>query len=133
MGKTLSYQGQLRAEKIEKLKELQKILPVYTHPYLDSMRVDYQPNTLIAYARDLITFFEYLKDNNPSLESVEIKDIPIEVLDQLSVQDIIEYRNYLSYTKDKHANQASSIARRLAPLRGFFESANDLGYCIYGS
>ena len=128
MSKSLSYQSQLRADKIEKLKELQKVLPVYTHPYLDSMRVDYQPNTLIAYARDLITFFSYLKDNNPTLKDVELKDIPLNVLDSLSVQDIIEYRNYLSYTKGKHSNQPSSIARRLAPLRGFFESANDLGY-----
>ena len=30
------------------------------HHYLDDMVIDYQINTLVAYARDLITFFEFI-------------------------------------------------------------------------
>lgn len=130
VAKNSEYNRELRAKKLDKLKELQQVLPSYVQPYLDGMRVGYQPNTLVAYARDLITFFEYLKEMNPSFKDLEIKQIPLEILDELSIQDIIEYKNYLSYNngENKHSNQASSIERRLAPLRGFYVLANDMGF-----
>ena len=96
MAKNSEYNRELRAKKLDKLKELQQVLPSYVQPYLDGMRVGYQPNTLVAYARDLITFFEYLREMNPSFKDLEIKQIPLEILDELSIQDIIEYKNYLS-------------------------------------
>lgn len=125
MGKKSEFNEIHKKEKNLKFRELESILPTYVHPYLDSMLVDYQINTLIAYARDLITFFEFLSEMNPTLKGKEIKDIPESVLENLTIQDITEYRNYLSLHEGihEHSNQASSIERRMAPLRGFFNDA----------
>lgn len=129
MSKKSEYNENLKQEKTLKFRELEAILPVYVHPYLDSMVVDYQLNTLIAYARDLITFFEFLLEMNPTLKELAIKDIPESVLTELTMHDITEYRNYLSLNNGihEHSNQASSIERRMAPLRGFFQDAYATG------
>ncbi len=129
MGKKSEYNETLKKEKTLKFRELENLLPIYIHPYLDSMIVDYQINTLIAYTRDLITFFEFLLEMNPTLKNKEIKDIPASVLENLTIQDITEYRNYLSLNEGihEHSNQASSIERRMAPLRGFFNDAYTTG------
>jgi len=125
MAKKSEYQLNLKRTKHEKFKELRAKLPNYVHHYLDDMVIDYQINTLIAYARDLITFFEFLQENNPMYKNTPITDIPLSALESLTYQDITEYRNYLSsnYGIHEHSNQASSIERRLAPLRGFFADA----------
>lgn len=127
MGKKSEYNEYLKKEKYNKFKDLEHRLPTYVHPYLESMVIDYQINTLIAYARDLITFFEYLQEMNPTLKDVKINQIPEDVLKALTPQDIIEYRNYLASNNGiyEHSNQASSIERRMAPLRGFFADACD--------
>ncbi len=129
MGKHSEYNEILKKEKTLKFRELESILPTYVHPYLDSMLVDYQINTLIAYAHDLITFFEFLIDMNPTLKGKELKDIPPSILERLTVQDVTEYRNYLSFHDGihEHSNQSSSIERRMAPLRGFFNDAYATG------
>ena len=130
MSRTSDYVRKQKADILEKFNELRSLLPSFTHPYLDGMMVDYQPNTLVAYARDLLTFFKYLQEMNPALSKIEIRDIPIEAVDSLTAQDIIEYRNYLAYNagKNAHSNQAVSIERRMAPLRGFYSTAVELGY-----
>lgn len=127
MGKKSEYNENLRSKQYAKFKELQNKLPPYVHPYLNSLVVDYQMNTLIAYTRDLITFFEYLQEMNPILKCIDISQISELILEELKPQDIIEYRNYLSDNigLHKHSNQASSINRRMAPLRGFFADACD--------
>ena len=129
MGKTSDYNKKVRTDKLNTLQDLKSKLPSYVAPYLDGLMIDYQPNTMVAYARDLITFFQYLQEMNPALKDTEIKDIPLEVIDSLATQDIIEYRNYLAFNNgvNEHSNQASSINRKMAPLKGFFSSVHDLG------
>lgn len=129
MGKKSAYNENLKKERSMKFKELRNELPSYVHSYLDSMVIDYQINTLIAYARDLKTFFEYLQEMNPSLNGTPLNQISEDILNALTQQDIVEYRNYLSSNDGlyEHSNQASSIERRMAPLRGFFADACDNG------
>lgn len=122
MGKKSEYHEQLKREKYNKFKELENVLPKYVHFYLDEMVIDYQINTIIAYTRDLITFFEYLQENNPLLKEKPISNIPVDALNKLTAQDITEYKSYLASNSGTHihSNQASSIERKMAPLRGFF-------------
>ena len=129
MGKSSDYNRDQRAQKLKKFQELKATLPSYVQPYLDGLMIDYQPNTMVAYTRDLITFFQYLQEMNPSYKDKELKDIPMSAIENMTSQDIIEYRNYLAFNDgiNGHENQGSSIERRMAPLRGFFASAKDLG------
>lgn len=125
MGKKSEYQTNLKKTREKKFKELRNALPNYTHNYLDEMFLDYQINTLIAYARDLITFFEFIQEKNPLYANCTLEDIPLSALENLTHQDITEYRYYLASNlgRHTHSNQSSSIERRMAPLRGFFADA----------
>ena len=129
MPKGTTYSNEKKNEAMRKFKELRALLPHYTHFYLDSMVADYQPNTIVAYARDLITFFKYLKEAVPMLKELETKDVPLDIIENLTAMDILEYKNYLLHNdgENKHSNQASSVERRMAPLRGLCGVLFDTG------
>ena len=79
--------------------------------------------TKVAYAYDLITFFEYLHENNPMVKKMDMREMPITILDQLRPTDIEEYLFHLRvYSKDgvAHTNDERGIKRKLAALRSFY-------------
>ena len=51
---------------------------------------------------DLRTFFRYIITKNPSLQYMQVRDITIAHLEQLSVHDI---ESYLSYLKCYHPDE----------------------------
>lgn len=109
-----------------KLNEIKQTLPIYTHDFLEE-KASRNANTAVAYARDLLVFFNYLKNFSPQLSSVEVKDIPQEYLENLSFRDINEYQNFLDenhpeFTDEKgYSNSKTGIARKMSSLRGFFK------------
>lgn len=106
-----------------KLRELMKKLPRFTASFFISMESGTAARTRVAYAYDLITFFDYLKQNNPTIEKLDVRDIPITILDALRPMDIEEYLFHLRvYEKDgvAHTNDERGIKRKLASLRSFY-------------
>lgn len=130
MAQISEYNKALREKRKKKLKSLEKKLPVYVKPYLDEKELVSQINTVISYAYDLITFFSFLQEENPMAKDMDIKDIPPELLEELTFEDINEYQRYLSYNEGiyNHMNEDKGIARRMAALRGFFEFATTHHY-----
>lgn len=123
MGVESGYYKEKNKKQIAKLRILENELPPYAASYLNDKELSSQINTVVAYAYDLKTFFQFLVEMNPLLNKKIIKDIPIEFLENLSFEDINEYQRYLRYsynTKTKHNNDDRGIARRMAALRGFF-------------
>lgn len=109
-----------------KLEELKKNLPTYTYEFLDS-RALRNPNTAVSYAYDLIVFFQYLTEFCPPAKGLTYVDIPADLLDSLSFQDINEYQKYLSAkdvtiigSKDLQ-NNVNGIARKMSALRSFYK------------
>lgn len=124
MGADSEYNKKLHLKRLEKLHNLEAILPVYCMPFLDDKELTSQINTVISYAYDLITFFQFLKEKNPLLKTIaEIKDIELSLLDNLSFEDINEFQRYLSYNngENRHVNKEKGIARRMSAVRGFYE------------
>ena len=114
------YKDKSRNQKI-RLRELLSQMPSWSVDYIYSKEVTTQTSTLISYSYDLITFFKFIQDKNPMYKDVELKKIPLNVLDQLSSEDIIEYQRYLELNVDNdnfHENGKKAIARKMAPLRG---------------
>ena len=95
----LSYSEELDRNNIIKLRELLADLPYYCKDFFRGIEPRTESKTRIAYAYDLKVFFSYLLENNPSLKTKykEIRDISLEVLDELSVSDIEEYMEFLKY------------------------------------
>jgi len=126
MGKDSEFNKQKDLNYRYKLKDLKQILPSYTYEFLDE-KAQRNPNTAVSYAYDLRTFLIYLKEFCPAAKNYEIKDIPIEILNDLSFQDINEYQKYLN-AKDidivgekNLQNDIPGIARRMSALRTFYK------------
>lgn len=125
MGRNSDYYKEQRLKKQKKLQELKKGLPSYVLPYLDEKELNSQISTVVSYAYDLHTFFRYLLEYSPACRDMKTHEISIDVIKNLTFEDINEYQRYLSYSdsRETHVNSERGIARRMAPLRGFFQFA----------
>lgn len=123
MGKTKAYHENIDTTYDLKLRELMKKLPHFASQFFIAIGPETAARTRVAYAYDLITFFDYLQQNNPTLQKVDVRDLPVSVLDQLRPMDIEEYLFHLRvYEKDgvAHTNDERGIKRKLAALRSFY-------------
>ena len=90
--------------------------------YMEAIRGK-SKNTVQEYFFDLRTFLRYMLflHENKSLddfESIEIKNIPIEFIQNITLHDLYEF---LSYASSERLNNANSRARKVAALRSFFK------------
>lgn len=120
-----NYHDQVIIDNELKLRELQKSLPKFCGEFFRGIEPTTSSRTRIAYGYDLVVFFNYLKAENPSLKGMEIRDYPIDILDQITASDIEEYLEYLKYyvTEDgkEHTNAERGIMRKLACLRTLYK------------
>lgn len=122
----LSYNEQIDRENVIKLRNLCKDLPGYCKDFFRGIEPRTQSGTRIAYAYDLKVFFAYLHQTNLELnrKHSHIKEIPLEVLDQLQASDIEEYMEYLKYRNDDEKeviNKERGIKRKLSCLKSFYK------------
>ena len=120
----LSYSEETDKKNIQKLRSLLLELPPYCKDFFRGIEPNTQSRTRIAYAYDLNVFFTFLMNSNPSAQRFgEIKNIPIEFLDQLQPADIEEYMEYLKYRDEDGKeifNKDEGILRKISSLRSFY-------------
>lgn len=108
---------------IQKMRQVLKELPKFCGRFFKNLEDYTSSRTRLAYAYDIRLFFEFMHDNNSQLQKMEIKDFPLEILDQITREDIEEYLQYLSYyVKDgkEFMNNENGKERKLASLRSFY-------------
>ncbi len=118
-----NYHDQLDINNDLKLRQMLKDLPNFCMAFFRGIEPTTSSRTRIAYAYDLGIFFNFIKDNNPSFSNTEIKDLKISLLDEITVNDIEEYLDYLKiYSKDdsEHTNKEKGIKRKLSSLKSFY-------------
>lgn len=101
-------------------------LPVLLREFLNHIYVVKNKSTLTVdeYCLDNKLFLKYLKKNKAPLpsetkiEDVDIRDIDIEFLRNISLLDAYQF---LSYCKDERNNDSASRARKVASIRAFFK------------
>lgn len=121
--KNVNYHTQQNIENIQKMREVLETLPPFCKRFFRGISDTTSERTRLAYAYDIRVFFEYLHDNNKSLGSMDIRDFPLSLLEQLTREDIEEYMEYLSYyVKDgkEYTNDERGKKRKLAALRSFY-------------
>ena len=74
-----------------RLRKILEELPEFASRYFYANEFSLSARTRVAYAYDLRTFFRYIITNNPSLQYMQVRDITIAHLEQLSVHDIESY------------------------------------------
>ena len=82
------------------------------------------PKTVSEYYLDLRTFFRYIKKfkyseakNSENFKDIKIDDIDIQMVKSITLTDIYDYFNYLTYERK---NSSSTKARKISCLRSFF-------------
>lgn len=122
--KSMSYHDSVKNKNILKLRELQKKLPMFAREYFLGKDQLISSRTKIAYAYDLIVFFEYLHDSDdPRFSNEPITSYKTEKLDEITRNDILYYMEYLSYyEKDGkiYQNDERGKSRKLSTLKSFY-------------
>lgn len=122
MGRNSDFYKNKIDKQIDKFNELSDRLPVFVYDYLKEIRNHRQPSTLVAYAFDLLTFFEYLIQFNPLCRDMTPRQVPLEAMEHLTARDFDEYKDFLR-NKGSHSNSPQSISRKMTPVRGWYDYA----------
>ena len=122
--KEQSYQEQIDIKNTYKLRELVSTLPPFAKSYFRGNETRTSSRTRIAYAYDLNIFFRFLHKMNPIFQKIEVKEITLAQLEQLSPMDIEEYLDYVKVYEDEeqqiHTNKERGIMRKLSSLKSFY-------------
>lgn len=124
MGKDSEFYKDKKKAQTIRLRELLIQLPPCAVDYIHSKEVTSQVSTLVQYSYDLITFFTFMKDQNPVFRNKGPKEISVDLISKISPEDILEYQRYLELNVDRnhyHENGKKAIARKMSPLRGMFK------------
>ena len=117
------HDAQVR-DNIRKMRLVLDTLPSWLREYFRSIETNTSARTRLAYAYDIRMFFEFLKENNPSLKKTEIPDFKISILESIGRTDIEEYlENVTLYEKDGRTviNGERGKARKLSALRSMYK------------
>ncbi|MBQ9030343.1 MAG: tyrosine-type recombinase/integrase [Parasporobacterium sp.] len=119
-----SYHDQFSKETNLKIRELGKSLPAFCRYFFRGIEPTTQARTRLAYAYDLIVFFNYLKSETTLCEEKEIPDLTIQVLDKVTpgiIQDYLEYlKLYNNKDSEERTNSERGLNRKLASIRSFY-------------
>ena len=120
------YHDKKEIESIRKLRELKKELPAFMGDYFRGIDPHTTIKTQVAYAYDAKIFFDYVKSHNPSLKNMEVRKMPLQILEQFTIQDLEEYVEFLTYQEDEgeetylKRNHDSGLYRKVSSLRSLY-------------
>ena len=120
------YNEQVDIENIKKLRTMLSELPAFFKDFFRGIEPRTQSRTQIAYAYDIKIFLQFLLEENPSIKKSygSVTEIPISVLESLTVTDIEEYMVYLKYRDTdgkKISNKENAIKRKISTLKSVFK------------
>jgi integrase/recombinase XerC len=128
MQKSKNYHEQENRKNALKLRELINSMPEFVFEFFRGIEQTTSSRTRIAYAYDLRVFFDYLKTFHKVFKDKSTKDITVELLNDITPDDIELYLEYLNFyiTEDGHHNAVEHVnaerakSRKLASLRTFY-------------
>lgn len=118
-----NYHDIQNKQNIIKLRAILETLPPFCQDFFRGISDTTSTRTRLAYAYDIRVFFEFLHERNPVCAKMNICDIPIQILDQVTRMDLEEYLSYISYYEKEgieHTNTERGKARKLSALRSFY-------------
>ena len=86
-----SYSDEQDIKNIKKMREVLSGLPSFCRQYFRGIEDSTAPRTRLGYAYDLRIFFTFLQENNSALAARPMQKWPLDMLDQLTREDIEEY------------------------------------------
>lgn len=126
----IDYHTQSDIRRLERLRELQKDLPIACTDFFRSIAQTTSTLTRLAYAYDFRLFFGYLTSENPLFADVDPRLFTDEHLKLIKMRDIDGYQEYLTQYFNRNEetgdtrivqNHELGIMRKLCSLRSLFE------------
>lgn len=119
--KTLEYVDKVKDEQLAAIERLLEFLPPYIRDYSEYKSAYIVVKTRREYIQDLYSFFSFLIDTREECKDMIIKEVPLEVLNSLKIEDFAKYENWLK-DKDKGggSNNATTIKRKKSSLRSLY-------------
>lgn len=120
----LSYHEQEDIENTKRIRGILKELPPFCTDFFRGIEPRTSARTRLAYAYDLKTFFDFMKQANPELKSKKLRDLPLSLLDEIKLMDLEEYMEYLKcYSTEKREdlmNTERGIMRKVSTVKSFY-------------
>ena len=120
----LSYHEQEDIQNTKRIRGILKELPPFCTDFFRGIEPRTSARTRLAYAYDLKTFFDFLKQANPELKSKKLRDLPLSLLDEIKLMDLEEYMEYLKcYSTEKREdlmNTERGIMRKVSTVKSFY-------------
>ena len=120
----LSYHEQEDIENTKRIRGILKELPPFCTDFFRGIEPRTSARTRLAYAYDLKTFFDFLKQANPELKSRELRDLPLSLLDEIKLMDLEEYMEYLkcysTENREDLMNTERGIMRKVSTVKSFY-------------
>lgn len=126
----LSYRTQTDIKRLDKLRQLEKELPIVCTDFFRSIAQTTSTLTRLAYAYDFRLFFQFLHSENPLFADKEPRLMDEKDFAKVKVRDIDTFQDYLTQyyitdetSGDSHVvqNHELGIMRKLCSLRSLFE------------
>ena len=121
---TQTYHYQQNSQKILKLREIQKELPLFITSYFNSMSDQTSAQTRLGYAYDFKIFLGFLSEE--VLDGVPVVEITTNHIAKITSDHLENFMEYLTYYVPQgepngfHQNEAKGKSRKLAAVRGLF-------------
>lgn len=119
-----TYQKEKTIQDINTFNEVKAKLPFFCNEFFIGIESRTTILTRINYARDLLTFFEFLVKDTEEFLNEEIFFIKVEELNKINVTTIEIYSNYLSmYQKNENIfiNQDITKSRKISSVRSLLK------------
>ncbi len=117
----LTYHEQVNRELIKEQRRLLEQLPKFCTTFFRGIDSTTSPRSRVGYARDLKLFFNFIVNTNPQYRDKDIREIPLNLLDEIQVMDVEEYMEYLKLYTDEMGNEVSNseygVKRKMSSLR----------------
>lgn len=120
-----TYTDEIKKQNIVKLRELLDKMPPFCTDYFRG--ISKAERTRVSYCRNIYTFLQFITQNNPVYKNYKIKELPIQVLDEITPADMDEYKEYLKYyvvDGIEYHNSDSTIARNLSAISNLYTFFN---------
>ena len=120
-----SYEKERTRDVTLKLRSILDELPAFARQFFVASQDTMTPLTRLNYARDIRIFFEFLTREIPAFASKSMREITLDDLRHLTVDDLYGFLDYLSlYSNESDVfqeNHERGKARKVAALRSFFK------------
>ncbi|MCD8509291.1 MAG: tyrosine recombinase XerS [Bacillus sp. (in: Bacteria)] len=107
--------NETRKQYMDRIEEKSRSLPWYVVEYIDKRKRKLSPASLLNYCHDYIIFFDWILAEG--LFKGSRKDVPLELLERLTVQQVEDFLSFLEYQLD---NSKLTVNRKLSALKSLF-------------